>query len=193
MQLDAKSAAVDNDFLNHILESNIEEDRIIEILNLIFAELSLVAVVHPLVYDKELQLNDPKVSRLFSEGLLNKVEFSDIFSNDKEKKAYYIFLVSELFNSLKGYSIPATGDNILSYWVRKKSLGEVHTVAMCLVCGCGIFLSDDGDSKKLKRHVGLKSLGKIDVYNREEFLDKHIREGTTRISRDERRSLAHSR
>jgi hypothetical protein len=53
-------------------------------------------------------------------------------------------------------------------------------------------LSDDGDSKKLKKYVEQMALGKVDVYNRTEFFNKHMNEGANKLARTERRSLTHS-
>ena len=129
---------------------------------------------------------------LFQEAVLHKAEFTDIFQNDAGKKTYYIFLVTQLYRALTGKVLPVSGDDVLTFWVRKNSLGEVHSVAMCLVCGSGIFLSDDGDSKALKAHVDRMAIGKITVFNRDEFIQKHMLEGETKLSRAEKRSLTHT-
>lgn len=193
MILDAKTAVVDNDFVNHIIESKLDNTRLVAVLNIVFSDLGLSAVMHPLVYEKELLHDKERVKLLFHESVLCKAEFADIFQNDTSKKAYYIFLVTQLYRALTGKALPVSGDDVLTFWVYQTSLGEVHSVAMCLVCGSGIFLSDDGDSKALKAHVERMSLGKIEVFNREEFVNKHMLEGETKLSRPEKRSLAHSR
>ena len=48
----------------------------------------------------------------------------------------------------------------------------VHSVAMCLICGFGLLLSDDRGSKALKQIVEQQSLGQIDIYNRQEVFDR---------------------
>ena len=73
----------------------------------------------------------------------------------------------------------------------RSSLGEVHSVATCLTCGCGIFLSDDNDSKMLQRFIAEKSIGKISVYNRKELVDMHLDQGGTKLPRKVRQSLTH--
>lgn len=192
MTLDAKTAVVDNDFINHVIESNLKDEDLVTVLNTVFSELDLTAVMHPLVYEKELLPDKDRIKLLFCKSIVQKAEFGDIFQNDAAKERYYIFLVSELYRALTGKALSATGKAVLSYWVRQNSLGEVHSVAMCLTCGCGIFLSDDGDSKALKAYVEQKAIGKINVYNREEFIQKHMEEGITKLSRTNKRSLTHA-
>lgn len=192
MMLDAKSAVVDNDFVNHLIESKLDNAKLIAVLNIVFSDLELTAVMHPLVYEKELLRDKDRVKLLFQEAVLYKAEFWDIFQNDAGKKLYYIFLVTQLYRALTGKTLPVCGEDVLTFWVRKNSLGEVHSVAMCLVCGSGIFLSDDSDSKVLKTHVDRMAIGKINVFNRNEFIQKHMLEGETKLSRMEKRSLTHS-
>lgn len=191
MILDAKTAVVDNDFVNHLIESKLHDARLIAVLDIVFSDLDLSAVMHPLVYEKELLHEKERVKLLFQKAILRKAEFTDIFENDASK-AYYIFLVTQLYRALTGRALPVSGDDVLTFWIRKNSLGEVHSVAMCLVCGSSIFLSDDGDSKVLKAHVERMSIGKINVFNREEFVQKHMLEGESKLSRKEMRSLAHA-
>lgn len=193
MLLDSKTAAVDNDFINHIVDSNIANDRLLVLLNSIFEDLGLSAVMHPLVYEKELLVNSPRIELLFQHKIIQKVEFSDIFLEDNDRKLYYFYLVEELFYALRNEHLPVNGEDILLYWERRKSLGEVHSVSMCLLSGCGVFLSDDADSKKLAQYLAQKTLGPLSVYNRKELIDKHMKADMTDIPRSERRSLTHSR
>lgn len=192
MHINEQTAVIDNDFINHLVESGLDDERLVVNLRTAFSELKLSAVMHPLVYEKELLKGNSRIDKLFSMSVVEKAEFEDIFQGDSGRKAYYLFLVKNLYRSLMGEPLPVSDEKILSYWVRKHSLGEVHSVSMCLVCGCAVFLSDDGDSKALKRIVENQTMGKIEVYNRQEFFDKHLSEGETRIERKERRSLTHS-
>lgn len=193
MQLDRYTAVVDNDFINHLIESRLTDDRLVEVLNIVFTEMNLSAVMHPLVYDKELLQDKVRIKRLFDESIVCKAEFSDIFQGDLGRRAYYIQLVTNLYFSLMGEALPVNGEDVLTYWVRKKSLGEVHSFAMCLLCGCGIFLSDDEDAKKLMNNLKRMTIGEVDVYSREEFINKHMVEGETKLNRKERQSLTHVR
>lgn len=193
MILDAHTAVVDNDFISHLMESKLDSTKLIAVLNIVFSDMGLTAVMHPLVYQNELMHDDARIELVFREKVIQKAEFSDIFQGNTSKKSYYIFLVTQLYRKLTGNTLQVSGDAVLSYWVRHNSLGEVHSISMCLVCQSGIFLSDDGDSKRLKNYVEQMSLGKIDVYNRTEFFEKHMNEGVNKLARSERRSLTHSK
>ena len=139
MTLDAHTAVVDNDFINHLIESKLDDTRLISVLNIVFSDMGLAAVMHPLVYENELMHDNTRTKRLFQEKTIQKVEFSDIFQGDANKQAYYILLVSELYRKLTGNTLQASGNAVLSYWIRKNSLGEVHSISMCLTCQSGIF------------------------------------------------------
>lgn len=190
MILKNNSVLVDNDFFNHIIETRKEEDKIVAILKEAFTYLNLCASMHPLVYDNELIKNDRAIC-LFAKKVIFKLEFSDILSDDPEKKRYYIILVNELFNSLFGEPLFFSDDEIFTKWVRQKSLGEIHSLSTCLLCGCKLFLSDDKDSKNLKKFIDEKCMGQVSVLNRGEFFEKYIQEGGQNIPRSERRQLTH--
>ena len=191
MIIDAHTAVVDNDFVNHLAESRIADDILVSVMTTAFSDLGVNATMHPLVYTKEVMHDNKRVSLLFQNKVIEKAEFSDIFSGSSAKKSYYLLLVSELYHSFTGDKLGATGEDILSYWVRQQSLGELHSLAMCLLCQCGMFLSDDNDSKKIGRLIEQKSLGKVIIYNRREFFEKHSIEGNTFIKKEHRRSLTH--
>lgn len=192
MTPDSHTAVVDNDFINHLIDSKLDDERLLAVLNLVFGDMGLCAVIHPLVYEKELMLDNARILLLLRKEVLQKAEFADIFQDDPEKRTYYIYLTKELYRRLTGNALPADEEAVLQYWVRKSSLGEVHSVSMCLVCQSGIFLSDDGDSKRLKMYIDQMAIGKIDVYNRKEFFEKHMQEGMNKLKRPERRALTHS-
>ena len=193
MQIDRTTAVVDNDFINHLADSKISENDLLSALACIFSELELVAVIHPLVFSKEVFIEKVRVKLLFDKNIIQKAGFSDIFSDDSEKELYYYYLVEELYYSLTGEKLPASGRQIQLYWKRGISLGEVHSLSMCLVCGCGLFLSDDHDAKRLRDYIKLKSIGSISVYDRTELINKHLKEGKTQLPRTTRKSLAHKR
>ena len=191
MQLNERTAAIDNDFVCHVVECSMPDQRLVEVLKIVFSELNLSAVMHPLVYEKELLQGNVRINLLFQSNVIRRAEFSDIFQDDPARKAYYIMLVKQLYFSLMGERIPDDVD-ILTYWVRRKSLGEVHSFAMCLLCGCGVFLSDDGDAKLLRDLLERSTLGTVNVYSRKEFIEKHMQEGESKFNRKERKALTHS-
>ena len=83
-----------------------------------------------------------------------------------------MFLVPELYNTLMGRRFPEDKD-VFTFWIRQNSLGEIHSVSMCLVSECAIFLSDDGDSKALKNIVNQRAMGAIEVFNRNEIVKQY--------------------
>lgn len=192
MQLNEHTAIVDNDFTNHLVDCHLTDQQLVEDLNIIFSELGLTAVMHPLVYENELLKDKPRVKLLFDKKVFSKTEFADILQGDSGRKAYYIQMVRNLYHTLMGEEFPVTGNSVLTHWVRRKSLGEIHSFATCLLCGCGVFLSDDGDAKTLKRNLDRALVDKINVYSRQEFMDKFMAEGKIKLARSDRKALTHS-
>lgn len=192
MQIDNSTAIVDNDFMNHLVNSQISDEQLTANLQSVFSSLELSAVVHPLVYEHEVLRDNKRIQVLFQKTIVQKMTFADAFESASDAEAYYCYLVGELYGHLKGTELPATGRGILTYWKRKESLGEIHSMSMCMICGCGIFFSDDSDSKKLAKYIIQKSLGKVDVYDRGEMIDKYMEvDEPAKIPRQIRRALCH--
>lgn len=183
------TGAVDADFILNIAEIDRPPERIAGILDRILAALDVCAVIHPLVYDNELDRTKAAVSALFTAGVIQQLTFEgDIFQGDTTRETYYRYLVPELYRRLTGDNFPKDGDE-LTYWKRRSSLGEVHSVAMCLLCGFGLFLSDDGDAKALKQIVKEQTLGEIEIYNRQEVLNQCS--DSCGVPRADRRAFVH--
>ena len=163
------AAAIDNDFLSHITEINRPQAEIAALTKRVLDGLGLQAVMHPLIYEKEL-LQTSKSKFMFDNKIIHKASFADIFQNDDERKAYYCFLVPELYKRIKGYDLDTHGADVFTHWKSRDSLGEVHSMSMCLVSGCGIFLSDDNDSKQLKGFIERDFSEVISVYNRDDVI-----------------------
>ena len=192
MIIDSHSAVVDNDFIGHISEAKISDSELISALHTAFSNASLTGVVHPLVFNNEVQQNNPRVKLLFANKLLYVASFDDIFQCSTVKKRYYIKLVKDFFHWLTGESFPVVDGGVLTYWVRRKSLGEVHSTAMCIICGCGIFLSDDQDSVSLANHIRTSLIGDIQIYDRKQFFDGCVADGQNLLPRKIVRSLTHA-
>ena len=189
MNIDEKVVALDTDFIGHIVETRMEEDQIIYNLQLLFNEAELTPIVHPLVYDKEIKEVNVKFDFLFDRNIIQKVEFDEIFQGDDDKKEYYIFLIKEFFKYIFGQTFPKESCDVLTYWKSSSSLGEMHSLAMCTVCGCHLFLSDDKGSKDLKTYMKNKSINnEIKVYNREEFINEY---GYNCLKRSVKKALTH--
>lgn len=191
MQNGTNTAAIDNDFVSCLADCELKDEELLLMIESIFSELNLSAVMHPLVYEKELILQKKRSELFFEKGIIHKTEFSDIIQSDDNRKAYYIYLVQFLYRALMGEYLPVNGDEIFTYWKSGENLGEIHSVSMCLICGYGIFLSDDGHSKHLQKILNSNAIGVIEVYNRKELIDKHMQEGKTSIPRGKRRKITH--
>lgn len=189
MVIDKNSALVDNDFVSHVSEIDRLKEEVADITKRILSELKVSAVMHPLVYDNELLPNE-RILFLFTEGVFHKTSFPEIFQGDKNKETYYCFLVPELYRKMNGPSYDSKDQTVLTYWAKQQSLGEIHSMATCLVCGCGLFLSDDRDSKNLRDTIAKEYQETITVYNREDVI-KHI--PTVSTTRAERKAFSHKR
>ncbi len=191
MTIGSNTAVLDNDFINHIVETDMTADRIVDLFTMLFSELEIDAVVHPLVYTNEVFHTNKLVCRLFDENVIKRPSFEDIFLSSEAREDYYLYLVEELYHTNYGCYFPVSKEQILSYWKKKQSLGEIHSLAMCLLCGCDIFLSDDDDSKKLRNSIQYKIPNTITVYDRKEWLVYYKENGGTYIKRSDRKKLGH--
>lgn len=191
MGLDYNSVLVDNDFINHIIETRLDKTIIAEKLEEALLFLCLSAFMHPLVYENEL-LEKFKTSPIFADNVVIKASFFDIHLDDPSRKQYYVMMVKDLYYSLFGEILDFSDDEVFTKWLRMKSLGEIHSLSTCLLCGCKMFLSDDKDSKILHSIIVNKCMGAVEVVNRTEFFDLYSSKGGKRISRSERRQLVHS-
>lgn len=197
MQLNEKTAVVDTDFLLKLSESNLSYNKqasiakIIEVVEAILSDLDLNMVMHPLVYENELISPNECVCKLFDKKLIEKASFDDILQSDSGKTEYYTYLVMELYHHIHGAPFPFDENDVLCKWCAGKSLGEIHSLSMCLVCECGLFLSDDEDSKKIEVIIRDKFGGCVKVYKRKELIDQHSKAKKTLLSHSIRRSLTH--
>lgn len=192
MQQKKLTAAIDNDFINHIVEAEIPDEILIKDVCAAFNGLNVTAVINPFVYMHEVS-TDKRTALLFEKKIIQKIESDTIFSQNKGAKNYYIYLIEQLYHSLKGSTLPVKGEEVLTFWRRRYSLGEIHSLAMCVICNYGIFLSDDKDSICLKRILKQKFKRRIRVHNRKDFFENVAKKSDVQIPRNERRSLTHER
>lgn len=193
-EINEHSVAIDNDFIGHLVDTeSVEPDELGKILDIVFSALGLCAIIHPLVYEKEVPKENGKIMQLFKENVIHNVEFSDITGGDEGKERYYAYAVKYLYHELSGENFPVEHGDVFNFWKARSSLGEIHTVAMCIVCACGIFLSDDKDSKELAGLIKNKFAVEVSVYNRKEFFTKHQKEAKEPLQRKVIRALTHSK
>lgn len=192
-----EAALVDNDFICHISESKLPENDICNALEIIMKELDRYAIIHILVKQKELDISSiasskPVIKLLFSKNIISEATFSDIFDGDTAKQSYYEFLIQDFFSILNPdeQMVLNSKEDVLTYWRTGKSLGEIHSLVTCIVCGCGIFFSDDSDSKRIAEYIKQKYMGDINVLNRSELVNTEKIKAV--LDRKTRKSLSHS-
>lgn len=191
----SNAVLVDNDFICHLSESKLQVEDICNAVIIAMDRLDKQASIHTLVKQHELDISaqaskNDLINSLISQKILTEVMFFDIFDTDNDKQAYYDLLVQDFYYAQnKEAMILNPGETVLTYWKSQKSLGEIHSLATCIICDCGIFLSDDKDSKKLADYINRKYMGNITIYNRHEFFD--LKSISNELSRSIRRALSH--
>lgn len=195
MEITKNTLVVDTDFLIHFAESKIEPLDMFEHIQTIVKSLNKNAIMHCLVKKNELSLlnqqQKPIIDNIFNQNIIQEASLEDIHQNDSVMTKYYIFLIEELYQAINGEKLPVSGQDIFTYWIRKKNLGEIHSLAVCLMYECSIFLSDDGDSKELAQYIKNTHSHTINVYNRQSLMElKPIQQN---INRKTRRIIAHQK
>ena len=67
-----------------------------------------------------------------------------------------MFIANECLNYFYGDLIFDTLEELWGFWAKRRSLGELHSLTMCAVCSCGMFLSDDKGSKRIKDYIKMR-------------------------------------
>lgn len=186
--LDNKCACVDTDFLVHVSETKCTAKDILAYLAIAFQKFERTGIVHPLVYENEMPKDHVIVAEIFKADIIQIVQWADIFDGDdrEARKQYYEYLVPQIFRKLTGLDFPVR--DIFNDWKRQCNLGEVHSISLCLICGCDLFLSDDSDSKRIQRLIK-DDFGEVLVLSREEvFGDPRLHDV---IPRKFRKRLSH--
>lgn len=204
-------AAIDNDFLCHLMETDLtkagyQQESLHDFISEFLRQISPEVVMHCVVYENELMYSSNSqtlrtaAKQLFDEGVIRKYDWNEIFP-DAVREKYYEMVLEDLYESWKGEPFPVV--NWKQDWQRKSSLGETHTIAMCVMIGCRIFLSDDKGAAALagildqKLADGIQVCGidtaadgqvSLKVYNRAESL-REISFGNKKL----RRALGHTR
>lgn len=189
-------AAIDNDFMNHLAETKLDDDRQLkDIVRSLFLGMGVSPVMHELVYCNEFddEGNNEKIRDIgrsfISDGIVSIKKKSDYIKSKLEDQ-YYSTVFEEIYRDFKG-DLPV--NDIWKEWKKQASLGETHTVTMCVFIKCGIFLSDDNDSRQLREIIDQRFNFSIKVYNRSQAVDYVKEQGKNTLKKRERRALAHKR
>ncbi len=188
-----KEAAIDNDFVMHLAEINWTMKELNEKVGVFFSSMDICPIMHELVYTNEMQggadfKDKTKAMSFFQNNIINEKKMNSFLETNAKKK-YYEMVFKEIYRDLKG-NLPAGIKNIFVDWVAHSSLGETHTVAMCCVLECDIFLSDDGDSKQLATILENKKAFSINVYNRSDAMKELVKD-YSKLNKHDRRTLKH--
>lgn len=188
-------AAIDNDFVMHLAEiDNWKQSELENVINTVFSETQVFPIMHELVYKHELDGGAESKYKsvaldFFAHGVMN-IKRIDEFLDTEDKKIYYGYVFKEIYNDLKG-CVPIDITDVLQEWKSSSSFGETHTAAMCVIIGCGIFLSDDNDSKELQGILKDKLAFDMKVYNRDEICGQIASSGKGIINKKTRNIIKH--
>ena len=193
MIINNSSVVIDNDSLCHLADTNLPEDTIVRDVKRLFEGYNSVAIVHPLVYKNEVPPSNHTINRFFDEKIIQAPKIEDVYQSDELKKQYYILTLLDLYRSYFGVELEIPEDEIFLTWKKKCSLGELHSLVMCLVCDCQIFISDDKDSKAIKTLIESKLHTSIKVFDRKEAFNNLPQDEKQKIPSAERKRLSHIR
>ena len=170
----ARPVAIDTDFLLHLAETQGEKEKICGLIRAFFQGLEVEPEYHELLFRHELPRENPVVLKLFQERALTIRALADIVTNRHAAGGrYYERVVKELYHEMTGEDYPC---DVFEGWVRKRSLGEVHCVAMCFFLGYDCLLSDDRDAGQLQRITDSKLSFPVRIYSRRacrDYLQEH--------------------
>ena len=166
----SEKAAIDNDFLNHLLEIKRHSD-LPGLIRRFFKALDVSVFMHPLVYNREALIVPNSVrDALVDDSTISIPAISDIWENQNGGKTYYEMMVRGIYKDFTGNEYPCA--DFFCDWKAGKSLGEVHTVVACAFIMCDCFLSDDRGAARELQGIVLRTLNHpINIYNRENRCD----------------------
>ena len=158
-------AAIDNDFLNHLLDIKNSTD-LSELIRKFFKALHVSVFMHQFVYEREaIIVENSTREALVLDNTIEIIQVADTWKNIPGGKEYYSMMVQEIYKSFTGKEYPCA---MFNDWRAGYSLGEVHTVVACAFIMCDCFLSDDrGAATYLQGIVQRKLNHPIHIYNRQ--------------------------
>ena len=165
-----KTAVIDNDFLNNLIDLRNHNDAY-DIIVQFFAALDYKIVMHPLVFKHEKNpIYYPLMDRLFNEKVITVPELSELWSNISGGKTFYELMVKKVYSEFTGKQYPC--HDVCGDWKKQDSLGEVHSVVMCIYMDCECFLSDDGEAVKYLGNATESATQKaVLIYDRQKCCD----------------------
>lgn len=198
MATEREFAAVDTDFLLHLVATEGLKPPISAVIARLFEAMQVTPIMHELVHKHELHGRDgspaaPNAARaleLFDEKIIEIQLLRDIFADDPEAVRYYREIFPVLYYEVKRTAPPV--QDVLTGWAYGASLGEVHSAVMCMFIGCGLFLSDDSDAQTLADTMKNKYIFDIIIYDRKEACHRAAELSAGALNHTTRTRLAHS-
>lgn len=186
-------AVVDNDFIIHLSETEFKEKSVSDVVSCLFDEMQVDPIMHSLVYQHELNCDGVPDSakntalKLFEQKIIEIYHLTEI-EKDEDKKSYYQAVFEEAYFGIHGKKVLF---DIFKDWKAGTSLGETHSLALCAVIECGIFLSDDSDSVKISEYLRNKLAFETKIYNRKKACERAREIGQGKLDKCTRRAIAH--
>lgn len=192
-EVENNKAAIDNDFLQHLLEIKKSTD-LIGLIKRFFSALGVSVSMHPLVYKHEASvISNKNREKLFDEETISVVPLDRLWNEDGGRE-YYFIMVKDLYKRFTGKEYPCQEDE--NSWKARESLGEVHTVVMCKMMSYHCFLSDDRDAISiLQRIINQRWSHPITIHNRKdrcEYLKTKPKEERENLTTTELSWISHS-
>ena len=137
-------ALVDNDFMHKIASLSMDDKEWMTLMKKFFEELNCTAGVHSLVYTHEMldesapELGKKRIKELVKLKTLLIQDLPTLLADDN-LRIYYKHVFEEISNDFLG-QVPVT--DIYVEWKHGHSLGEIHSISMCILFEFGIFLSE---------------------------------------------------
>jgi len=185
-----KRAAIDTDFLNHLAGIR-DIDDVYALIVRFFCAMDVKVIMHPLVYKHEKSpTSNPIIDKLFTEGIITVPTMQDILEAKPGGRLMYEGMVTQVYGDYTGKKYPLS--DVCSGWQKGCSLGEVHSVVMCVFLDCEYLFSDDMDAvRHLCKIMKMQTQTSVDVLNRKMCGEKI--KGSDIITGKERRLLSYER
>ena len=184
-------AAIDNDFLTHFAGTNGERDQVCALIQDFFQSLNVTPQMHELVWQREVRQDDPVIRQLIANQTVQIQTIVQKLQGNPQKARYYEMLVKSVYRELYGEEYPC---DVFTQWKYQQSLGEIHSIIMCMFLNYVCLLSDDKAARKLQWVMKSKAGRDIPIYSREDcrkYLQEHPDQCT--LAAKDLRHLCHVR
>ena len=142
MQIERQRAVVDADFFIKLTKY---DDRNATLFQKIMDELDFQPVMHDYVAHTEIE-SFPEIDQLIRDRKIIVLKDKD-FITDENREDYEEYFV-DAFLQMNKYPCP-DGEDLYTYSCEDESLGEIRSVFLAKAMRYPLFMSDDGNAKRL--------------------------------------------